>query len=132
MDGDALDSSLNGAHQLADLFDLSDLSEVEFRVRVMEALGRLLMCTHILRGRLNFLRFRGLITLDEQQLKGWVNLDSRGERNEELVWEIVPPRAALSILAAWRCTGKMPDDMLLAKKKLAAKDVLGRFKKDKM
>ncbi len=124
MDGDA--------EQLVDLFDLSDLSEAEFRVRVMEALGRLLMGTHILRGRLNFLRFRGLITLDEQQLKGWVNLDGRGERNEELIWEIVPPRAALSILATWRHTGKMPEDMILAKRKLVASDVLGRFKKDKM
>ncbi len=124
MDGDA--------EQLAELFDLADLTESEFRVRVMEVLGRLLMCIHILRGRLNFLRFRGLIVLDDNQLRGWVNLDGRGEKNEELIWEIVPPRAALSILATWRRTGEMPEDMILAKKKLDAKDVLGRFKKDKM
>ena len=120
------------ADQLADLFDLSDLTESEFRVRVMEALSRLLICIHLMRGRLNFLRFHHLVEFDQVQTRGWLNLDGRGEVNEDMVWEIVPPRAALAILAEWRHTGKMPEDLILAKKKLAAKDASGRFKKDKM
>jgi hypothetical protein len=84
----------------------------EATLAVWEALGTLTLAVHHLRGRITWLltsgavKFSGLAERHEFERQ-----DRLIAELEEVLWEIVPPRAALLALRKYRLTGEMDDNV---------------------
>lgn len=89
----------------------------------MEALGTLTLAVHHLRGRINW-----LVTADACKFKDDESAAEFERHNqvvaelEEVLWELVPPRALLLALRKFRTTGDLDQDIM----ELLASDYRGR------
>lgn len=118
------DKDVDDEQTLLDALGISTMTEDMFRLRVVEALGYLVVLSHWLRGRLNWLTHTKAVEFsDDVQRDRWRRMDASGDAHEEFIWELAVPRAMLPIIREWRETGKLPEDF----ETMLKSDVLGRF-----
>lgn len=93
-----------------------------FKIKVLEAIGRLVFAIHRNRGRLCWLATTESVVLGGQQRTNWCHLDKWVEKLEQQVWEVAPPRALLWTLTVWRRTGELEKDI----RQMLVRDIYGR------
>jgi hypothetical protein len=78
----------------------------------MEALGTLTLAVHHLRGRINWLVTAGACEFADAASQAEFNRHNELVAElEEVLWEIVPPRALLMALRKYRLTGELDPEV---------------------
>lgn len=115
--------------QLADRMEISQLSEVEFRLYVLEAVGYLTLLAHWLRGRFNWQRHCDAVKFaTEAGKENDDRLNHIGDELEKFVWEIAPPRALLPVLRHLRLNSA--SELHASVDELLKAEAMGRFPDD--
>lgn len=100
-----------------------DSNEIS-HLAIMEALGTLTLAVHHLRGRINWLLTSGAIKFHSvPTLAEFERHNDTVAELEEVLWEIVPPRALLLALKRYRLTGELDSEV----EKLLDADYRGRI-----
>lgn len=100
--------------ELLKIFNIK--SEEDFKVKILEMLGNLVLMSHWQRGIIDALIREGNIELDEKQKNNWDRVIGSLSHYEQYIWEIVPSRALLPIMRHFRLTGELIDNFEILSK----------------
>lgn len=108
-------------NNILDIFNIK--SEDDFKLKVLESLGNLVLMLHWQRGIIDALIRENVINLNPEQKSNWERVIKDCELYEEFTWEIAPSRAALLQLRQFRIKNNLEEGFEL----LFEKDPHGRI-----
>lgn len=109
--------------EIARLLSLLGASNAQlFRLHMLELTGYLLLMLHWQRGIVDMLIQIRKVRLSKAQRENWDRVIKNLEAYEALAWDIAPPRAILPLLAQFRTTNELPEQLEL----FSTKDEHGR------